>query len=202
MKRLLFVFLGVTALTTMTYSNKVTIQVSDFQFTPDLLTVQLGDTVVFQWSSGVHTATSTNVPAGAASFDELITGDITEFEYVPAVIGVYNYVCTPHADMGMDGSFTVEQPAGINDKFVESAKVTVWPNPASDILNIAFDQEIQSEVSIEIYNMAGQRLLHTTVMPNWGNKDTQLQIGHLPSGVYAIGVSGTHRSLRAVFVVR
>ena len=83
-----------------------------YQFLPpNNITVQLGDTV--QWipldpPTMTHTITSDNIPAGAASFNQIwqLPAD-TFFQYIPQVAGLYEYVCTPHIPNGMIGEFTV-----------------------------------------------------------------------------------------------
>lgn len=76
-------------------------------FSPSNFTMNLGDTVVWIWSSGNHTTTSTsNIPAGATSWNSPITFNSTSYMYVPAVVGTYNYLCTPHSAV-MRGSFSV-----------------------------------------------------------------------------------------------
>ncbi|MEX2380170.1 MAG: T9SS type A sorting domain-containing protein [Vicingaceae bacterium] len=76
-------------------------------FSPANFTMNLGDTVLWIWSSGTHTTTSTSsIPNGATSWDIPITSTSTSFMYVPAVEGSYNYDCTPHAAV-MKGTFRV-----------------------------------------------------------------------------------------------
>jgi plastocyanin len=76
-------------------------------FSPSNFTMNLGDTVLWIWSSGSHTTTSTsNIPAGATSWDSPMTFNSTSFMYVPAVVGTYNYLCTPHSAV-MRGTFRV-----------------------------------------------------------------------------------------------
>ena len=80
--------------------------VGNFFFNPSSLNVNVGDTVKWVWSSGSHTTTSSSIPGGAAAWDQLITSSNTTFSYKVTVAGTYNYVCTPHAAMGMIASFT------------------------------------------------------------------------------------------------
>ena len=55
-----------------------------------------------------HTITSDNIPNGAIPFDQIwqLPAD-TFFQYIPQVVGLYQYVCTPHIPFGMIGEFTV-----------------------------------------------------------------------------------------------
>jgi len=86
------------------------VQVSNYQFNPSNLSVNVGDTVKWVWVSGSHTTTSTAVPAGAATWDQPITSASTSYSYRVTVEGTYNYECTPHAIMGMVASFTATTP--------------------------------------------------------------------------------------------
>ena len=79
------------------------------QFLPqgNLDSVNVGDTV--QWlpldfPSMVHTITSSNIPLGAAPFDQIWQAPAdTFFQYIPTHVGLYEYVCTPHIPMNMVG---------------------------------------------------------------------------------------------------
>jgi plastocyanin len=99
----LFVLAGSQA-----FAVKHVISVGNYYFNPSSLSnVNLGDTIHWNWVNGSHTTTSSSIPAGAASWDHPLNSSSTSFEYIPTVSGTYNYVCTPHAGMGMVGSFTV-----------------------------------------------------------------------------------------------
>jgi plastocyanin len=88
------------------YSTKWVVQVANFSFTPSSLpNVVLGDTVRWIYVSGVHTTTSTTIPAGAAPWDAPIDAGNTSYEYIPSVTGTYNYYCMHHPSM--IASFTV-----------------------------------------------------------------------------------------------
>jgi len=88
-------------------ATKWVVNVQNFSFSPsNLPNVIVGDTIRWVWISGTHTTTSTTIPAGAASWNHPITSSNTFYEYHVTIAGNYNYVCTPHAGMGMIGSFT------------------------------------------------------------------------------------------------
>ncbi len=94
------------------YSTTYTVQVGNYFFNPQTITnVNPGDTIHWVWVTGTHTTTSTTIPAGAATWDEPITSSSPTYDYIPTVPGTYNYKCTPHAGMGMVGSFTVNAAA-------------------------------------------------------------------------------------------
>ncbi|MBE0662045.1 MAG: T9SS type A sorting domain-containing protein [Bacteroidales bacterium] len=105
---LLLLILPIILITpTSSYAAKHLIDVKDFEFDPvHVPDVQIGDTIRWEWVNGFHTTTSGSIPEGAVSWDSNITSSVTSFEYVVAVPGTYNYVCTPHVP-GMVASFTV-----------------------------------------------------------------------------------------------
>ncbi len=88
-----------------------TVQVGNYNFSPSSLNVNVGDIVEWVWVAGSHTTTASSVPAGAASWDEPINSGNQTYSYTVTTAGNYNYVCTPHASMGMVGSFTATNPA-------------------------------------------------------------------------------------------
>ncbi|MCX6285953.1 MAG: plastocyanin/azurin family copper-binding protein [Bacteroidetes bacterium] len=87
------------------------VQVGNFFFNPSSLNVTVGDTVKWVWVSGSHTTTSSTIPAGATSWDHLINSSNTTYSYTVTAAGTYDYVCTPHAAMGMVASFVATNPS-------------------------------------------------------------------------------------------
>lgn len=108
-KTLLFIL--ATILSANVYATVHIVQVGTpaNQFTPTSMTVDLGDTVRFQYVAGFHTTTSTAVPTGATSWDVPMQAPGAVYDYVPAVEGEYDYWCVIHGAF-MSASFTVSQP--------------------------------------------------------------------------------------------
>jgi plastocyanin len=89
------------------FSTKWVVTVADFQFAPSSISnVNVGDTIRWVWVSGVHTTTSTSIPAGALTWDQPIDATNTFYEYHATVTGIYNYYCMHHPTT-MIASFTV-----------------------------------------------------------------------------------------------
>ncbi len=149
------------------------------------ITIQLGDTV--QWlpldiPSMVHTITSTSIPAGAASFDQIWQAPAdTFFQYVPQMIGLYQYECTPHAvSFGMVGSITViNGPSSVNE--TSFPKLVAYPNPAKDVIRI---NRTGYAIDYMIYDSFGEiKLSGITV--------NTIDISSLDSGLFFLRISGT-----------
>ena len=75
-------------------------------FTPDILHVQLGDTVTFIPTDNGHNTASKRgmLPEGAEPWNSPMDA---EFSVTFTVEGVYGYVCVPHYEMGMVGLIVV-----------------------------------------------------------------------------------------------
>ena len=89
----------------------IVVTVSSFQFSPANFVAKVGDIVRWNWSDGIHTTTSTTIPAGASPWNANMTSTSTQFDYVITASGTYNYVCVPHQAFGMVASFTVSAAA-------------------------------------------------------------------------------------------
>lgn len=80
-----------------------------FDYTPDYLEIQLGDTVSFELSGShdaVEVSRATWMSNGSASNGGFVLG-FGGGEWIPAVVDTFYYVCTPHASMGMKGRVVV-----------------------------------------------------------------------------------------------
>ncbi|MDQ3022596.1 MAG: T9SS type A sorting domain-containing protein [Bacteroidota bacterium] len=92
------------------------ITVQDFVFTPSNVVAEVGDTIKWIWlGPRGHTTTcdgilpGTSLPAGAASWDVELNSGNPAYQYILAVSGVYDYVCTFHSP-GMSGEIIANAP--------------------------------------------------------------------------------------------
>jgi plastocyanin len=172
------------------YSTIWTVNVQNFSFNPDNIpNVLLGDTVRWVWVSGSHTTTSTNIPVGAATWDAMINVEFPSFEYIPALSGVYNYVCTPHAGMGMDGSFTVLEPEGIAD----AGQVNDWviaPNPFRDDLTVKQLPGVGATINtIDVIDYSGRVVYHDESLFSEPATSICLPLEGLTDGAYILVIT-------------
>ena len=165
------------------------IQVWDgyYQFLPNALTIDLGDTIEWRKLDDpmmYHTITSTNIPVGAVAFDEdwQMPAD-TFFQYVPAVAGLYEYECTPHAiSYNMVGSFTVNPVAGLISN-ADTKPVLVYPNPVESILKV----ESAKETDYLIIDLDGKIISE-------GKLEETIDVDQLKSGQYILFIGGNNKS--------
>jgi len=81
------------------------VQVTDFAFTPQNITIQAGDTVRWENAPG---GASHNVIANDQSFASGAAQSSFTYEFTFNNAGGYSYYCAPHQGLGMVGSVTVQ----------------------------------------------------------------------------------------------
>lgn len=183
--KLLFASALSLALFAHAHATTQTITVQDFKFTPNDVTIALGDTVKYVWLNGNHTTTSTTIPSGAATWDHPMTSSSTTFIYVPTVLGVYNYRCTPHESMGHIGKFTVVSTLGVSDYEVSRSMFNIYPNPAQSEINIAFSNNSTKISGINVVSITGKTVIESADLNN--TKKT-LDVSALANGMYFVRV--------------
>ncbi len=150
------------------------------QFLPqgNLDSVNVGDTV--QWlpldfPSMVHTITSSNIPLGAAPFDQIWQAPAdTFFQYIPTHVGLYEYVCTPHIPMNMVGSFNVVGDPSSISNIVSDLNPFVYPNPSNGTIYFNLDY-LNKDFRISDLNGS---------LVKFGRSKSCIDVSALPHGFY------------------
>ena len=153
--------------------------------------VVVGDIIRWEWKAGNHTTTSMAVPTGAATWDSPINSTVTFYEYTVTVAGNYGYICTPHAGMNMVGGFVATSAAGIPDGIKEG--FLLFPNPATDLINIFFPYAIPANTVISICNIQGQEIITEQVAGIGTNKMT-VPFTMQPAGIYFVRIREAHKN--------
>ena len=189
MKKIIYIFF----LTFLPFGAKSTIHeilVWDgyMQFLPSSLEVELGDTI--QWlpldyPSMVHTVTSSNIPNGAVDFDVIWQAPAdTFFQYIPAVTGLYEYVCTPHVQYDMIASFNVVEGTTGNDEMIQG-ELLIYPNPVTESL---FLNSSQMNLGYKIFTLSGKLIEE-------GFYNGEIDLIRLEKGTYFIEIIGVRPRL-------
>lgn len=101
-------------------------------------------------------------------------------------------------------SVTVDgtEATNINDQLNHEATVVVYPNPASDIINLQFGVAAEGVATVAIYNVAGQIVLQESIS-NINNALYTLDTSILDAGMYVVSVeNGTERFQERVLVTK
>lgn len=143
------------------------------------LTVELGDTVEWDWNGGFHDVVS---DAGSQqSFQSQQTSDSNfVFSVLFDELGTNDYRCTIHPG-SMNGTITVVETLSTQDKF--RLNLNSYPNPVQDELTITSLLKISK---IEVFSMLGKKVLTTQA----GSVNmTNIKMGGLQNGLYFVNVT-------------
>lgn len=94
-------------------------------------------------------------------------------------IGIYNNIHEVCQGLWID-------PTGISNQTISGMKL--YPNPASNSVNVTFSSEESGEALVTIMNIMGQTVKSETVAINEGYNKLNLGISNLKSGVYMINI--------------
>jgi plastocyanin len=140
-------------------------------FSPADFTVLVGDIVRFEWNDGGHNTVSTDVPAGAATWNSPLNSSNQSYDYVVTIPGNYAYVCTFHA--GQDGVFTAE----------------ALPNSVQNVTRAAIEMNIHTSangnLTVRVLNASGDKAT-VTMLDITGREVATLHQGVIASDDFTI----------------
>ena len=90
-----------------------------------------------------------------------------------------------------DGSFTYSEVRTVRNGLIGT--VSVFPNPAHDILNVTLGGSSTASVLVRLYNQSGQ-LLQLKNVANAGGTTVALSVNNYPAGTYLVVVDGADGS--------
>ena len=95
--------------------------------------------------------------------------------------------------------FLTQPFVGTTEEVTAELDFVIFPNPATDIIQLALGIAPDSDTQILLTDMAG-RTLYSGLMPA-GNSARQIEVGELPGGIYLISVSNSAgRGVRKVII--
>jgi plastocyanin len=169
------------------HATKHIITQSDFTFTPNLITVNVGDTIHWAWTSGSHTTTSKTIPAGALSWDSPLSSANPTYEYVVTLPGVYEYKCTLHEFMGMTGIFQTNTSTGTAEYLTENAQSIICNGYAGGT-RIFSQSEFSYNGIIRIYDISGKIVYDASASFGAGNYELLITDASLRKGLYILQI--------------
>lgn len=131
-------------------------------FSPSAITIEAGDTVRWEWTSGLHTVTSgigADARDAGALFDAPLSSGAPIFEFTFQEAGSVPFFCRPHESLGMTGTITVETATGAPDARPSPLRVLgVEPNPFNPRASLRFSLTEPASVSVAVYDLQGRRV--------------------------------------------
>ncbi|MCE9538486.1 MAG: T9SS type A sorting domain-containing protein [Bacteroidetes bacterium] len=95
----------------------------------------------------------------------------------------YNYTDANSCSAIANRTVNVNLCTGIETE-LKSSVVSIYPNPANDVIHIAIDPPLINHTTIELYNVTGKLVLTEKMM----NENTSIKINFLTKGNYTIKV--------------
>ncbi len=155
-------------------------------------TLQVNDTVVFYLADFRFTNNTQDYIVKTWQYVDLKPlGNVDSLLFTLSSSDVGSFGMNTPSYFCMDNFTSLNAIAtGITTHFLTDSEITLFPNPAKDVLNIqlksdALEATYNKEATIEITNTLGQVVLtETTTTTN-----VRLQIGNLNSGVYTLNIT-------------
>jgi plastocyanin len=156
---------------------KHSIVTSGSSFSPNNITINVGDTVEWRNMGGTHNVNGTQAtfPSNPESFGNSV-GTGWTYSFVFNTAGTYAYRCNIHFGMGMVGAVTVQAATGISLNNLEK-QIELYPNPANDVVYFKSNDKIET---IEILNIEGKQIKNVVIENN------RLDIKDLIPGIYSL----------------
>lgn len=187
------------------FSATVTIVNSGFTFSPNAVTINLGDDVTFAISS-FHNVQEVSFETWTANGEAALPGGFSlpfGGGNLPASVlttGIHYYVCVPHASGGMKGIITVVSPTGIASN-PSDAGISVYPNPSNGNFQLKIsDPQQGKEYELAVYNILGTKVYSKT---NFRSQSLNtVDVADLPKGTYLLRLYNGKDSYNRKIVVR
>lgn len=101
------------------------------------------------------------------------------------VEGIYLFACTATDTNGNTRSDTVQ----ITVKALAKSMATVFPNPSNGVATILINANTRATTTrITLYNISGRVVYQETFMRNKGTMSKELNLSHLPTGIYTVEI--------------
>ena len=189
-KNLLFIFLLMFSICIAAQTETITIDWS-FNSTPSASgnanasrTIEVGDTVTWNWYSGGNHNVKSNATA-TESFESQFFGNGGTFSHTFTLVGTNDYICSPHAG-NMFGTITVVADGTLSiPSFNALGTINLYPNPTDANLTIDFKIQNIEKLNVQVFNLLGKEVLTKQI----SKKDASLMVSNLNKGVYMVRIS-------------
>ena len=111
----------------------------------------------------------------------------------PDSIGIYNNTNEVWQGIWID-------PTGISNEVISGMKI--YPNPASDAVNVTFSSEESSNAVLSIMNLMGQMVYTTNVSIQEGYNMVNVPVNQLRAGIYMVNIKSNKGTSTQKLIVK
>jgi plastocyanin len=167
------------------YGTKHTVSAngSQFAFSPDSISANVGDTIVFVLA-GIHSALEVSQSTWSAGNSDASNGGFAVpfggGQTVVTQAKTYYYVCQNHYSMGMNGRIFVSIATGVPNLVSSTSTLEVYPNPVTNKAIVKTNLPAGKTNELRIFDVAGKCIYHENNVASSYSFDMTA----MPSGVY------------------
>ncbi len=117
--------------------------------------------------------------------------------------GLFNVELIIHNACGVDTAFLALPlicEVGLEEGL--GLEVDIFPNPASDHLNLRFSHTTVSRLQVGLYDMMGKEVIAPKTFRIQGNGQAVFELGNLAKGIYILELQAGEKGLRKQILVR
>jgi plastocyanin len=184
-----------------------TVSVSGFAYSPNTLTVTVGDMVVFTGISGTHPTAQVDATTYAANGTTTLSSGwgvkTSNFTVSISSPGTIYYVCQNHVGSGMKGTITVNS-TGVKENTNILQGFSLFPNPAQSDIKVGFSLGTTTEVSVKLFNLLGQEIsvLSPSAPFSQGNYNLSFALPlYINNGTYFVAITANEKTVIKKLIV-
>jgi plastocyanin len=199
--KLLVAIFAFAALALNAATFKVTVK--NYSFSPSALTINKGDTVVWNFTGGTHTTTSGSSCTSDGKWDSGDKNSGESYSHVFSTSGTFPYFCTPHCASGMTGSVTVSASAGVEENNVAAIQLTNFPNPFNDNTNITVSLNEPAMLDIHVFDVNGREVFkNNNLKASIGANNYTVSLNDAPSGIYMMQLYANGKPAQSKMILK
>ena len=96
--------------------------------------------------------------------------------------------------------FQIQEPVSNREIVLNTQDLKIFPNPASELINIKIEALNTGEYVLEIYDMLGKRFHAQSQQITQQSNEVQLRIDHLPKGQYVLSLANDNLKYSKQFI--
>jgi len=166
------------------------VNVSNFAFSPANLNITVGDEVVWTNTGGTHNIDGQKsvFPNNPESFGNSVGSGWT-YSFTFNTPGTYDYHCDQHFTFGMVGKIIVSSntTATIESLASNSGHILLYPNPASQYIELKIPASYSPINTVKVYSLAGAVIDEQAFPTN--SLSLRYDISKFRSGIYFIEIN-------------